>query len=316
MIVLKTVSVVIPVFNSELYLNECIKSVVNQSYDCLEILLVDDGSTDSSAQICDNWAQIDNRIKVLHVKNEGVSHARNLGVEVATGEFITFIDSDDIVDFDYIRDLISIIDCCNVDLAICGFKKSNKNKKRNIGNKVKILKQDEAIKAVLKGCPFGGHVCGKLFKRDIIKKIKFNCSVSICEDLLFVLNYVSLCQKVGYIRKKLYVYIMRSDSACHSQINESKLSALVVSNLIKELLPSKYELYVRYNKLMILLMLISMTANADNQGYYLSVLNDKFKETYDKRVLRICSLKTKVKLLLIKRDMKTYVKLLRFFHNI
>ena len=114
------ISIIIPVYNVSQYLNECIQSVVNQSYNDFECILIDDGSSDGSEIICDQWEQKDSRIKVIHQPNQGGATARNRGITEALGEYIAFIDSDDWIDSDYLYQLVQPIEKYNVDLVVCG----------------------------------------------------------------------------------------------------------------------------------------------------------------------------------------------------
>lgn len=116
----KVISVIIPVYNIEKYLDRCLESIINQSYTNLEIILIDDGSTDNSGKICDDYKNQDNRIIVVHKKNEGVSQARNLGISIATGEFLSFVDGDDTVEKDMFLTLINNAYKYNADFSCCG----------------------------------------------------------------------------------------------------------------------------------------------------------------------------------------------------
>ena len=124
----KKLSIIIPVFNVEEYLPKCIESVVNQTYDNLEILLINDGSTDNSGVICDNFAHKDERVKVVHKENGGLSAARNLGLSLATGHYIAFLDSDDYIDSEMYETLVDALENADADIAACGFKEIYQNK--------------------------------------------------------------------------------------------------------------------------------------------------------------------------------------------
>lgn len=118
------ISIIVPVYNVEKYLSQCIESIINQNHKNIEIILVNDGSTDKSGDICDKYSLKDNRIKVIHKKNEGVSIARNTGLKVATGEYIAFVDGDDLVDKDIYTRLINVINNSKYDLVMCRFYRS------------------------------------------------------------------------------------------------------------------------------------------------------------------------------------------------
>jgi glycosyltransferase involved in cell wall biosynthesis len=117
------ISVIIPIYNVEKYLSVCLESVINQTYQNLEIILVDDGSTDACPKICDDYATKDNRIKLIHKKNGGLSDARNIGVKHATGDLISFVDSDDVLSLYFYEKLINILEENDADIVECGFRK-------------------------------------------------------------------------------------------------------------------------------------------------------------------------------------------------
>ena len=184
---ISTVSVIIPVYNSENYLVECIKSILAQTYKNLEIILIDDGSTDTSPQICDEFAQKDNRIKVVHQQNSGVSEARNAGLRIATGQYLIFVDSDDLINSEYIETLMHY----NADVVVSNSHISGTFSKQEI-----IERYDE-----LKG--FVGP-CEKLYNLDVIKGIKFPPNINIGEDIIFNLDVLSVINNAQYIKYKGY----------------------------------------------------------------------------------------------------------------
>ena len=128
------ISVIIPVYNVEEYLDKCVTSVLNQTYKNLEIILVDDGSPDNCPKMCDEWAKKDKRIKVVHKKNGGLSDARNSGIEVCTGEYIGFVDSDDYIDKQMYKELLKRIESTNSDMVMCGINCVNDGKVYNLNS--------------------------------------------------------------------------------------------------------------------------------------------------------------------------------------
>ena len=167
----KLISVIIPVYNVELYLRRCVDSVINQTYKLLEIILVDDGSTDSSGKICEEYSKTDNRIKVIHKTNGGLSDARNAGIEICKGDYITFVDSDDWIDPDLVKHLYDIIVKFNADISIGMYKKVYDNFIND-----KCIKEfynvyeyagTKALEELYVHRSFGVHACGKLYKRNL-----------------------------------------------------------------------------------------------------------------------------------------------------
>lgn len=169
------ISVIVPVFNVEKYLDRCILSIVNQTYLDIEIILIDDGSTDSSSVICDMWEQKDNRIKVIHKKNEGVSIARNTGIDAVQGEYVYFVDGDDYLENNAFEKMYNIIKKYDVDFVYCGFnqidsidrKIYDETSKSNIRKKEEVLDEffEQNITKTLMYLPWN-----KLCKAQIVKK--------------------------------------------------------------------------------------------------------------------------------------------------
>lgn len=206
------ISIIIPVYNVFQYLNECIQSVVNQSYKDFECILIDDGSSDSSEMICDQWAQKDSRIKVIHQSNQGVSKARNRGIVEAQGEYITFIDSDDWIDPNYLNKLFQPIEKYNLDLVVCGLQQHyidgiSKNYSYKTGI-IKIEKQftNEFTDINKQFLLFGPVI--KLYRKSIIQKhnIHFPPEYTYGEDLLFNYSYLEYVKAIYIVDQCLYHY--------------------------------------------------------------------------------------------------------------
>lgn len=217
----KKVSVIIPVYNTEAFLDRCIESIVNQVYKNLEIILVDDGSSDRSGVLCDNWANKDSRIRVIHKPNGGVSSARNIGIEKAQGELIQFIDSDDYVNDDYIGNMVDIFEKHDVDMVITGFKIINDRKKdiekRLLGNYAFNLSpenRDVFLNLLVNG--FMTYVVTKMYKKESIK-YQFNESTPLGEDIIFNLKNARDMSSIGICTGSGYVYEFNETSATHKK---------------------------------------------------------------------------------------------------
>lgn len=299
------VSIIIPIYNVEKYLNICLDSVVRQTYQDIEIILIDDGSTDSSSRICDIWAEKDERVTVSHIVNGGVSNARNTGISIARGEYIAFIDSDDIVQPNYIEVLYTNMIDTQSDLSICGFDFSKEQtlKKQKKKSVINTFNRFEALGQVLLGKYFAGQVWNKLFKKDILQGILFDKSICLYEDLLFVVEYINKCEKVVYTDLPLYTYVERKSSVCHSEMNTSKLSALVAIDRIRQVIPSDLEINLKYSKTMLLLMYLTM----GNCEAYIDTIKNELDTVYDRRVYKFCSIKTKIRIYLTKKHFKFYL---------
>ena len=218
----KLISVIIPVYNVDKYLSQCIESVLRQTFLNLEILLIDDGSTDGSGNICDQYAMKDNRIQVVHKINGGVSSARNVGLELANGEFIAFIDGDDFVSENYIESLYRNLKENNSDMAFCEYayyKNGFVKFAQNISlEKIRVDKQSKEFISFFKRFisnknTLMGRCWGGLYKKEIISSIRFNSEIKIAEDLLFVLQAILNAEFLSFISEKLYFYRVNNQSA-------------------------------------------------------------------------------------------------------
>ena len=202
---MQKISVIVPIFKVEKYLDRCVESIVNQTYKNLEIILVNDGSPDNCPKMCDEWANKDNRIKVIHKKNGGVSSARNVGIDNATGNLISFVDSDDYLDFNYFEKMIDE----TADLVVCGYK-VHKNigrvQKKHPKYTHKELNMDKYI-AEAYIHEYFTPIWNKLYQKDLIKDLRFNENCSFGEDFLFNMDYIKNCNNVKIIGDSLYNYI-------------------------------------------------------------------------------------------------------------
>ena len=227
---MKTVSVIIPVYNTEKYLEECIKSIIKQTYSNIEILLIDNGSTDSSPKICDFYADKYDNIKSFHIKNNGVSNARNYGIKKSIGHYISFIDSDDYIDINMIEEMIKDIEINKTDMSVCNYKLKYQNS--TVESKFpqkQVISSDLAIKELYKTNSIQGFSVNKIYKREIIikNKLSFNENVKMCEDMLFVFQYLMHCKNISIIDHVNYYYRMRMSSASNLN-NEKDLSLFYV----------------------------------------------------------------------------------------
>lgn len=220
------ISVIIPIYNAEKYIDKCINSIVHQTYHDIEILLVDDGSKDKSGQICDRWSSKDSRITVIHKRNGGVSSARNLGLDKASGTFVAFVDADDWLDPDYLSLLIKYINNC--DLVISGYKLSGlkqliiKSVDDHIINLNQLKKDyDYYLEHDLLNPPFA-----KLFKKEIIGKLRYDESLSLGEDIAFNLDYLAKCNSIGFLSKALYHYNIANTTSASKRLRDNDFDQL------------------------------------------------------------------------------------------
>lgn len=232
------VSIIIPVYNTFDFLNRCLDSIVNQSYNNLEIILINDGSTDNSLDICNEYMKKDSRIIVINKKNNGVSAARNDGIKKASGDFICFFDSDDSVESNMIEILLNNMIINNVDLSICDYSIINgSNAKPKTNNSFLIDNREDYHRNYYL---YQGYLWNKMFKTSLVKKISFNESIHCCEDELFITQYVEYCDSFYYDNRKLYNYYIRNNSSSGwTNVNERQATKIVAREKELKIL-SKY----------------------------------------------------------------------------
>lgn len=215
----KLVSIVIPVYQVEQYIDKCLMTVTQQTYSNLEIILVDDGSKDSSPLICDKWAHKDQRIKVIHKKNGGLSDARNVGLSMAIGDYVAFIDSDDWVSTSMIEKLVTSIEDTDADMAVCQFVRvfSNGKVQKNplLGVRKQVFNRKNFLKYLLKDSAITNHVWRKLYKRRIIPNNVFPKGKTF-EDIYAMPSIVEQCKKIVCIDDVEYFYRMNNEGIAHS----------------------------------------------------------------------------------------------------
>lgn len=248
---LPTISIIVPVYEVEQYMNRCINSIVNQTYENLEIILVDDGSTDSCPEICEEWAKMDNRIKVIHKKNGGLSDARNEGMKIATGELIGFVDSDDWISPDMYTILYEQMVKNDSEISACGVEKVWENKKEKerltpLGSYV--LNREEAMEAIIDESLLKQPVWYKLYKRKVIQNVSF--PVGKChEDVFWTYQIIGNANKVSIIDTPCYFYYQRKGSIMDDAYSLKRLDSIEAKvnrvNYIKNELPLLYELSKR-----------------------------------------------------------------------
>jgi glycosyltransferase involved in cell wall biosynthesis len=212
------VSVIVPVYNVAPYLERCIDSICHQSYADLEIIIVDDGSTDGSSQICDRLAKSDDRISVIHQANGGLSAARNSGIESATGEFLTFVDSDDWIHPQFVETLLAIAIDKDCELVMCNFKRcKNRSVIEPSSSPAQVFTRDEAIPRMLRGEWISAWA--KLYRRSLFDGFRFPVGRNN-EDYAILLFIFERCNQIGYTPDALYFYFIRTGSITRSKLND------------------------------------------------------------------------------------------------
>ena len=224
------VSIIIPIYNTSDFLKSCLDSVAKQSHQNLEVILVDDGSTDQSGQIADDFAKKDSRFHVIHQKNQGQSAARNAGLKIASGDFINFIDSDDVVDKNFIAKLLKPFDIPRLVLSICGFSRhflgSGKTEPMFLSPMATQSPNETNAAYILKLMTIDGRLyssVNKLYLAKYAKKCRFDQKLNFAEDTKFVLDYLKVAKSAdfAFIPEALYTYNFGTKT---STINSSSLA--------------------------------------------------------------------------------------------
>lgn len=265
------ISVIVPVYNSEQYLHRCIDSILAQTYTDFELLLIDDGSTDSSGAICDEYAAKDSRVRVFHKANGGVSSARNMGLDNAQGEWITFVDSDDWVEKEYIELFMNNID----DLVYQSFQSVFNEHIEVWDTSIKALDINESLTKLYEKKVLG-YCWGKLYRTMYLKtnNIRFNEDIKFREDELFVLEYLSHIKHITCVDSNKYIY-NRPNWEKYEGCNDANTRLLLYSACKKVLSLFSEEVIDRY--LLDLVGEIISQYKLNNYDY--EILRDAQKET-------------------------------------
>lgn len=222
-------SVIIPVYNAGKYLKKCVESILKQSEKKFELILIDDGSDDGSDEICDMYAEVDNRINVIHQDNRGASVARNVGIKAAKGDYIVFVDADDWVDPDYLADLL--IEMRPGGLAVSNFVRDDKSQDK-VGKRI-LMNKEQAEISTLSYEGIQGYLFAKMFDLEIIRKnnVFYDEEVAICEGVLFVIQYLSLTTaQTVWIEKASYHYRSNPTGALNGRYEKKeKLEKRILS---------------------------------------------------------------------------------------
>ena len=279
------VSIIVPVYNAENVLGYCLNSIISQTYVNLEVLVINDGSTDNSLEICENYAKIDSRIKVINVKNGGVSKARNIGIENATGDYIQFVDSDDVIAQDMTENLVKSLETYTADIVFCGMKVIETDEEYTYGKVIDVFSSEKMgsecvivadnffkeFPGILFDTVILEGPCNRLYVANIIKNngIFFPEDVSLGEDFLFNLQYYSLCEQFVFLSQSYYFYMQKAGDSLTKRYRADLLENKL--NLLKA-----YKSFMDQKK--------SWTENGKVQfanycvGYFISALKNLFHE--------------------------------------
>ena len=215
------ISILLPCYNVERFLPECLESLVRQSYSYLQIVLIDDGSTDYTWQVMQSWQQKDSRIEIYHQENQGVAATRSHLLEKIKGDYVLFVDSDDWVELDMVEFLVRQVEQEQADIATCGMVVNDTSTNQTSISK-ECWSQEKVIHEFLRHVSFGGSLWNKLLKSSLLHNVKFHCGISYGEDALFVWEILQKVQKVVVTDKELYHYRVNEQSISHQSWTPQK----------------------------------------------------------------------------------------------
>lgn len=317
------VSIIVPVYQVEDYIERCIKSLISQTYKNIEIILVDDGSTDKSGEICDKFAKQDNRIIVIHKSNEGVSSTRNKGIDISTGNYITFVDADDYIDKEYVKILIDMCLKEQVDISIIGTKdwvnKRIINQSRKLNKKIS---KKEGIKELIDNIYFACVIWGKIYKRELFDDIRFNNKTIIAEDMEIIYRLIDKAENGIYVNTEqlLYNYEVRENSALHKKITKDHVKEIVILEDFMKFINDNYpELYNNVIGRYICKnaeLILEITYRENNNKEVISILKGNILK-YKKNINKL-NLERKIRVyiaLYSRHSIKFLRKIKRFFKN-
>ena len=236
------ISVIVPVYKVEQYLEECVNSICRQTYENLEIILVDDGSPDHSGEMCDALAKYDNRIKVIHKENGGLSSARNAGLDVATGEYVSFVDSDDWISLDMYQRLYSLMQKHNAQIAAGGIQTStgehfNLDYPRK--NHVEVFSRLDALREITRNQKCTNSFCDKLWSKWIFDTVRFPMG-ELYEDMKTIPSCLELVDTIVYDPTPTYFYRTTGESITRGQFNPNKFEEAYAAKARAEYYAQKY----------------------------------------------------------------------------
>lgn len=324
---METISIIVPIYNAELFLEKSIQTLLDQTLKKIEIILVNDGSTDNSLNICYKLQSKDNRIKVFSKENQGVSSARNFGIKKSTGKYIGFFDADDFVMPDMFEILLDNLLSTNSDMACVKYVITKENKLKYFHDKhnVVVFNNEDALKSLLTYKSIYNEVVVKLFKKEIITSynLEFPLEYTIAEDRYFVFNYLLYCKNICYNSIRKYNYVYRNTSAMHSQYSLKNISSFYVSEDILKIVNEKKPFLSEYAEMgyyiakinNLKLMIKEKKIDKTIQPFYFKVLADLNEHDYNKyNFWKYLSTKKKIEYFFMKHFYGLFCIIIKIFN--
>lgn len=318
---MEKISIIIPIYNTEAHLSKCIESVMKQTYRNIEIVLVNDGSDDNSLEICKNYQNKDNRIKIINKKNGGVSSARMAGINNSSGEYIGFVDSDDYIDNMMYEILMRELKKYSAKIVECGIHKVYHGKiiKSTDFKEEFIENSHEITKGILKNSNTDNSLCNKLFAKEVFKNIQLPNYQHSEDYLTNIMISMNTTNKIT-IEKCLYYYNYNEDSATKSSFTIDKLDQIKVREKLMDTFKNN-NYFQRYIAIDILKKIVTLSldlerSNINNSSQYHKILKNKF-EKYSSfipiiEVIKVSPLKLKISLLLCKMNYEVFNNITKF----
>ena len=226
------VSIIVPAYNAEKYIGDCIKSILNQTYTNIEVIIVNDGSFDNTEKCVESFMNKDDRVKLISQDNSGVSAARNNGKKIAKGDYIIWIDADDVLDDRMIEILVNNMTNSGADISSCGVDKNFEEKQISYDNSYILLNREESMKRFFMGQKVNSGIWNKLFRKEIVEEIDFDTTLRINEDKMFLYETLKRISLFVYTDLKLYKYMIRDASASNSIFSEKWVDVIKVNEFI------------------------------------------------------------------------------------
>ncbi|CAK7071651.1 MAG: hypothetical protein BACD_03382 [Bacteroides rodentium] len=313
------ISVIIPIFNADKYISYCIESILRQTFKAFQILLIDDGSTDHSLDICNNYANKDNRLKIFHKENEGVSVARQYGLDRVDTPYFIFCDSDDYVEPDYLEKLYNAITTNSADMAICKYKEEYNTHtacpelpETDINGLIHNFLNDKVW----------GITWNKLYRTDIIKqhKISFIPGLQMWEDLAFTIDYLLHIQKVVFVQKPLYHYVMYNTNSItrHENFKKKNDRIIAIRHIEQSMISANQEKVFHNSLIEDKYHIISVTYEGygkERRKYFLNAFPEIFDDPYFKKHHFIIHILVKTHLIRLLYLKYIYGKSIKFLKN-
>lgn len=295
------ITVIVPIYNTSKYLDKCINSIIKQTYENIDIILINDGSNDNSQEICEKYQKKDKRIRLINQKNKGVSKARNKGLELSKGKYISFIDADDFIEQNMLEKMYENISKTQSDVTVCGYDFYKNGKYKFIKGKNYTLEKEKKYEGI-----FNFSVCNKLYKKEILENIKFD-NKKIAEDIAFNFKVFQKINKISFILKTpLYHYRIRKESASNTY-NENHLEVLEINKII-DFFKEKNMKDLQYKaEVYRLINFGEVIYNLDKTKY--KKYYKLFKEYQKEIEIKSLQNKDKIKVILFKHFPKLYLKM-------